>query len=144
MGTIIIASLNYCKVMPPHASQQILLIMEKTACMGSCPVYNLKVYQDGWATLEGTANIEFIGNYQLKLSESEISDIRAAFEKYDFFSMDEKYYANFSDLPTTYLYYKEDGRSKKIMDYHGAPDNLKQLEDYLEAFLKKKWKKSPN
>lgn len=133
-----------CRVMPNHTSDQILFTMEKTACMGSCPVYNLKVYQDGWAILEGVAHVAYLGNYQLKLSDKEIAGIKDAFEKHDFFSLDEKYYANFSDLPTTYLFYRQQDRSKKVMDYHGAPQNLKKLEDYLATFLNKKWKKIPN
>ena len=117
--------------------------MEKTACMGSCPVYTLKIYQDGWAELNGTANIAYIGKHQLKLTEQDVAQIRAAFVKHDFFALDEKYYANFSDLPTTYVYYQDGEKSKKVMDYHGAPANLKELENYLADLLNRNWKKSP-
>lgn len=131
-----------CQVMPSHTPEQLVFSMEKTACLGQCPVYSLKVYQDGWAELQGTANIQYLGKYHYKFSSREVDEIRAAFEQYDFFSLDEKYYANFSDLPTTYLFYQDGGKSKKVMDYYGAPENLKNLEEYLASFLAKDWKSS--
>jgi len=133
-----------CRVMPSHTADQLVFSMEKTACMGQCPVYTLKVYEDGWAELQGTANIDHIGKYQFKLPPQDLTEIRAAFKKCEYFALDEKYYANFSDLPTTFLFYQDGENSKKVMDYYGAPAKVKELERYLETFLNKKWKKSVN
>ncbi len=133
-----------CQKMPTHTPEQLLFSMEKTSCMGKCPVYTLKVYQDGWAELLGTAHIKYLGNYQVKLSDEELEDIKNSFQKHQFFGLEEKYYANVSDLPTTYLFYQDGTNSKKVMDYHGAPENLKQLEKHLATYLDKDWKKSAN
>ena len=136
-------NLSACRTMPEHSEQDLLCSMEKTSCFGTCPVYELKIYSDGWAQLTGIAHTPYIGNYQLKLSPKEVLLVKKAFKDADFFDLDEKYYANVSDLPTTYLYYHDGDRTKKVMDYHGAPPNLKQLEAYLSTFLERKWKKAP-
>ena len=146
LGTSLMAALLLlapaCKTMPAHTEQDLLCSMEKTSCFGTCPVYDLKIYKDGWAQLTGTAHTPYIGNYQLKLSPKEVLLVKKAFRDASFFDLDEKYYANVSDLPTTYVYYHDGERAKKVMDYHGAPPNLKQLEAYLSTFLDRKWKKS--
>ena len=131
-----------CRAMPQHTEQDILCTMEKTSCFGTCPVYELKIYHDGWARLKGTAHTPYIGNYQLKLSPKDVLLVKKAFRDAGFFDLDEKYYANVSDLPTTYLYYHDGTQSKKVMDYYGAPPNLKQLEAYLATLLERNWKKA--
>ena len=131
-----------CRSMPQHSEQDLLCSMEKTTCFGTCPAYELKIYSDGWAQLTGTAHTPYLGTYQLKLSPKDVLLVKKAFKDASFFDLDEKYYANVSDLPTTYVYYQDGDRSKKVMDYHGAPPNLKQLEAYLSTFLDRKWKRS--
>jgi len=140
---LLLINVTSCRTMPQHSEQDLLCSMEKTSCFGTCPTYELRIYNDGWAQLTGTAHTPYIGQYQLKLTAKEVLIVKKAFRDAAFFDLDEKYYANVSDLPTTYVYYYDGDRSKKVMDYHGAPPNLKQLEAYLSTFLERNWKKSP-
>lgn len=112
-----------------------IVMMQKTPCYGPCPVYILKIYPSGWATLDATQHLKLEGTYTQKLSDKYLKRLEADFEQAKFFELQDTYTTNLSDLPTTYLTYRQGGRSKTVMDYYGAPERLKQLEAHLEALV---------
>ena len=113
--------------------------------MGNCPVYTLKIFRDRYAILEGEQNIPFIGTFFTRLTEKEITELEKKFSDIGFFDLKNEYAEKMTDLPTTYIYYYKDGKSKRIKDYYGAPPELKELEVAVENLLeKKRWKKIRN
>lgn len=122
--------------------EQIVIEMEKTACYGRCPVYTIKIDKQGTGLFIGVEHTEPLGLYSFRLKKSEMEELHSAFERIGFFGLEDRYYDNISDLPTTYLTYRKESREKKIMDYHGAPPELKQLESRIqELVLSKKMRK---
>jgi hypothetical protein len=109
--------------------------MEKTPCYGACPVYTIKIDQRGNGLFEGVENTEPIGLYSFRLSKKQVQKLNESFLKAGFFEMEDSYHEHVTDLPTIYLTYHSDGRTKKIMDYYGAPRELKELEDQIEALV---------
>lgn len=71
------------------------------------------------------------GQYTGRLSRKELKQLRLAFEEAGFFSMEDEYVEPWTDLPTTWLYYSDGTRQKKIKDYSGAPEALKKLEEMV-------------
>ena len=110
------------------ATGRIIIELEKTACYGQCPVYTIKIDEDGRGLFAGVENVKHNGLYSFRLSRGEMDALNAAFDSIGFFGLNDRYYDNVTDLPTTYLTYRSNGREKKIMDYHGAPRELKDLE----------------
>jgi hypothetical protein len=84
---------------------------------------------------EGVENVEHIGLFSFSLSREEIEELEEEFLGIDFFQLDSVYYASVSDLPTTYITYIKDERRKKIMDYYGAPEALRTLENRIETLV---------
>ncbi|MEM0941529.1 MAG: DUF6438 domain-containing protein [Bacteroidota bacterium] len=116
----------------------------KTSCMGSCPAFRFEVYMNGKAFYTGKENVERLGKWSADVSDSELEEIKSIFEKNDFFSFKDRYYAEISDLPVTYIEFRSDGKEKKVMDYYGAPLKLKQLEQEVEAIIERlKWVRIP-
>ena len=123
------------------SADDLLLEMEKTPCYGQCPVYTIQVDSRGNGLFNGVENTQYTGKYAFRLGKTEMEHIRSSFEKAGFFGLEDKYFEFVTDLPTTYLSYRQGGRSKKIMDYHGAPQKLKDLEKQVESLvLSKKMK----
>ena len=112
-----------------------IMMMEKTACLGTCPTYLFNVYPDGSATYRGTKNVENIGEFTAVLSEDQLNYLKKSFEEADFFNFADVYSANLTDLPTTFIYYHNGQDNLKITDYYGAPDALKELEEKIETFI---------
>ena len=109
------------------------LTLEKTMCRGQCPVYSLSIFENGIAKYVGKQNVVKIGSFEKTLSNAEIQRLKTTFNQADFFNFEDEYTAKITDLPSTYISYTLNGRTKKIRDHYGAPDSLKQLEELLVA-----------
>ncbi len=108
--------------------KDLVISIEATSCMGDCPVYRAEIYTNGLVVYEGKENVGKIGRYTGRLSRKEFQKIRLAFEEAGFFSMQDEYVEPWTDLPTTWIHYSDGCRQKKIKDYSGAPEALKELE----------------
>jgi hypothetical protein len=124
------------------SGEDLLIEMQKTPCYGFCPVYTLKIAKNGKGLFEGVENVEKTGLFSFSLSPEELKELQNAFQSTGFYGLKNIYAEEISDLPTTYLTYIKDGRRKKIMDYYGAPEKLRELENRIEKLvLSKKMKK---
>ena len=122
--------------------ERIIIEMEKNACYGKCPVYTIKIDEQGKGLFVGVENTGNLGLFTFRLNNWELRELEAAFEKIGLFGLEDRYFDHITDLPTTYLTYRKDGKEKKIMDYYGAPKELKDLEKQIAAMvLPKKMKK---
>lgn len=114
-------------------NDNLLVSMEKTECKGKCPVYSIKIYQDGRVILTGTKNFKKIGVFSKHLSINKIKIIDKAFSDSNFFNFENEFTNKITDLPTTYISYTKDSKTKRIRDYYGAPSELKRLEEMIET-----------
>ena len=124
------------------AGGKVIIEMEKTACYGQCPVYTVKIDESGSGLFIGVENTKRLGLYSFQLKPDELSGLIASFEEIRFFELEDRYYDHVTDLPTTYLTYRDDNREKRIMDYYGAPKSLKDLERLIaDLVLSKRMKR---
>lgn len=130
-----------CKTVQKTVSDLPVISMIKTACFGSCPVYEINIFYDGKVELKGEMFMDLIGGFRADLTKSELKQLINAFEERDFFAFEDEYSAKITDLPTTYLSFNYQGRNKKIKDYYNAPEELKALEKMVAELLEKlDWK----
>ena len=116
--------------------------MKKTICYGTCPAYEIKIYDNLKVSLKGEMYLDQIGSFEAKISKARFSELIQLFSEANFFEFENKYYEAFSDLPTTYILFSHNGQSKEIMDYYGAPEALKKLEEEVARLLDElDWKK---
>lgn len=110
-------------------------------------MYNIDIYESGMVYFTGKENVDKIGQFRIKLSKKELQRLVDLFYQNNFFELKDRYVTEASDLPTTYLYFAHNGKRKRVMDYDGAPQNLKKLENEVGQLIKiPKWKqlKKPN
>ena len=128
--------------MVPSEEATLLISMKKTACYGSCPVYEIQIFSDLTVILNGERYLDKVGNFFSTLPEKRLEELRSRFIEADFFSFQDKYTERITDLPTTYVYFNDSGNEKKVMDYSGAPDALKNIENDIASLLDElKWSK---
>jgi hypothetical protein len=122
--------------------QDLMIEMSKTPCFGQCPVYSIKIDKKGKGLFEGIENTEKKGIYRFSISGPELERLITSFLEVEFFQFEDEYYEPVSDLPTTYIGFRYNGNYKRIMDYAGAPSELKTLEQEIESLvLSRKMKK---
>jgi len=113
-----------------------IISLEKTACFGRCPVFNIVIYNNGECLYNGMKFVKKSGEYNLKINKQEINKILSQAKKIGFDNLQNEYSERITDLPTTYIMIN----NKKIKDYYGAPSELKGLEKLIEEIILDKLK----
>jgi hypothetical protein len=112
-----------------------VITYRRGACFGTCPAYTLTINgSTKIATYKGDLHVAKIGEYEKKISDEQLKSFIEAFEKHHFFQLEDAYTTSAPDHPSKFTTYTIDGKSKKIEDIKGAPDDLKELEKMLEDF----------
>lgn len=137
------------KVDPPAAEPKeeatLFAAYQKTACFGTCPVYQVQIFSDGKATWYGRMNVERKGWYEAQLDESVLRRILNKANEVLFFSFENEYPIGHkvADLPTTIMYLQVGDMEKTIKDTHEAPAKLQEYEKFMENLIEEiDWKPS--
>lgn len=112
--------------------EKIYFALKRTACFGTCPVFEFTLNEKGEATYEGSAHVDRIGLYKKTFNPEEVKKLSEAFEAAGFWNFKDKYTSPITDHPTTYVTYTKGSRTKAIEDYFGAPKELHNLEMLLD------------
>ena len=110
----------------------------KTPCFGSCPEYSFRIKGNGEAAYNGKRFVELEGEHSRTFSADTVNYLFNTFVKADLWKYDNEYTEQVTDLPTTYLSFEHEGKSKKIKMYYGYPEELANLANMLQelAFSK--------
>ena len=129
LGLGITSSCSSKKAMVETDTSKLAKVIEltKTPCFGKCPVFTLKVYDNGLAVLEGRQNLKQIGLSHKVLTKKEMTALMAEFENGQLFSLKDEYRERVMDLPTTTLTYIKDGKKKVITGNMGFPKGFNDV-----------------
>lgn len=116
--------------------------ISKTPCFGRCPTYTFTLNGQGEATFNGRKFVELEGDYARVFPIDTTNAAFATLLTADLWQYENEYTAPVTDLPTTYLTFNHEGKSKKIKLYAKYPDELNVLVKSLEALaFSKGWEK---
>ena len=104
-------------------------------CRGSCPAFNIKVDNKGFASYEGRRAVEMMGMYTKTLSTKNFEAIINAYEQAKFFDFDDAYGDEVADIPAVITTVTMNGKTKRVNDVRNAPKELKDLEAKVEALI---------
>jgi hypothetical protein len=114
--------------------------LERTSCFGECPVYSVTIDAKGNVTYEGTRFVRVEGRQTDRIAVSRVAALVEAVDRARFFELDDKYRAEVTDNPTTFVTVTRDGRSKRVEDYVIGPKLLRQLEEQIDETARtKRW-----
>jgi len=113
----------------------VVITFQKGVCFGKCPAFTLTINgEKKTATYKGDMNVDKIGEYEKKVTDEELKNLVDAFEKYHFSELKDEYTSAATDHPSIYTTYTANGKTKKVKDMYGAPNDLKAIEKVLEDF----------
>lgn len=117
--------------------------VKTTGCFGTCPIYEFQLNGDGMGVYKGERFVAVEGE---KKKEFGIMDAGLAFDSFrsaNFWSYEDEYTGNITDLPTTFLTFSDGGKTKTIRLYYDYPDELKRLSEYVKKLANSEgWVKS--
>lgn len=112
----------------------ILVRLERTACLGSCPVYSLALRGDGSVAYEGRDHVERAGAADTTVSRAAVQGIVDAASTAGFFGMADRYaYGEptcplyTADSPRTFITIAAGSRSKRIEHDYGCENGPQAL-----------------
>jgi len=130
---------------PPDAS----ISLQRTACLGSCPIYTVTIDAGGKVTYEGEQFVRVVGRRVAHIDAAAVAALLARAGQIRFFDLREAYQflenpdgskVTVTDLPTKIVTITANGRTKRVEDYVGAPDSLADLERAIDdAAGTKRW-----
>lgn len=119
----------------PAQADSLFFSMERTPCFGKCPAYRINVYRSGFATYKGISHTKFEGDHESRISEDTLALLLAKAESLSFFTMQDKYDGQVTDLPSTIIRVISKERDKKVVARHKIPAEFKELAAYADELL---------
>jgi hypothetical protein len=120
------------------------VIMERTPCFGACPIYKVKLTNDGTLTYTGIRFVKRIGTFTTKISPDEVDKVFQTLDRVDFWKLKDNYSRTATDLPGTNVTVVVGERAKVIKDYGNCgPLELWIVERVLDGLVNahEDWKK---
>jgi hypothetical protein len=140
--TVLLALVSLAAPALARGEKPAVITLERTACLGTCPVYSVRISSDGRVDYEGKQFVRVVGHAGATLAAGEFASLVKAFEQIDFFALDDSYRfvvhpdgsrSAVTDLPTTITSIQLGERAKTVVDYVGAPAALHDLERRIDA-----------
>jgi hypothetical protein len=133
----------------PQVSLDAIIRLQRTSCLGPCPIYTVTIDARGTVTYEGERFVRVIGRHTAQIDPSAVLTLLARAEQIRFGDLRDAYrvienpdgtMTMVTDLPTKIVTIAIDGRTKRVEDYVGAPDSLAQFEREIDtAAGTKRW-----
>jgi hypothetical protein len=124
------------------------ITLERTGCLGRCPVYKVTFFRSGTARLEANGFMPLEGNFEGRVSIYTFARLCFAIEKLGFASFKTNYPAQWTDGPTCIVTVFTKTGSKSVSDDSGiVPIELWTIQNVLDHVREEvEWKplKGPN
>jgi len=118
-----------------------VITLERTGCLGFCPVYEIKITCDGLVHYLGRAFVEKIGEYNWNIDNDSLKALNKAIMYYEYFFIEKRtpvFYMTCNPYCITSVLLK-DGTYRKIKHYLGDdsyPKKLFRFEDKINKIVK--------
>ena len=119
----------------------LVIMMERTACHGTCPIYKLTISGDGNVIYQGQDFVQVKGEQTASLSPAQIQDLVSAFEQANFFKLTDYTHEDTTDSPSVITSITLNGKTKTVNHYYGdssAPQALFDLESKIDEITNSK------
>ena len=142
---VVLFSLIFAQRSTSANFENIVITMDRTSCFGFCPDYSLTIYGNGTVLYDGHALVATKGKKTASIPKEDVQGLVRKSIEIDYFHFRNSYNASVSDLPTTTTSVTIGNNSKKVINYYGPPENLKQFENMIDAVsTSEKWTKCPD
>lgn len=113
--------------------------LSRSPCYGTCPIYDITVYQDGWVVYRGMHYVKVEGEATRQLTDAELQELRHLFLDNNYFKMKDHYLDyQITDMPSADTAFSDGKRAKVVLHYYGdssAPRELSLIEEGFDRIV---------
>ncbi|MBK7987178.1 MAG: hypothetical protein IPK11_09765 [Ignavibacteria bacterium] len=125
---------------PQEDISDVRIILQRTPCFGTCPIYTVTVTGRGDVQFIGTQYVYKEGEARKQISVDSVRTLIRMFKDIQFSNLNDEYEDRaMSDAPSAIVTYATKDRSKTVKHYLGdmsAPEQLKKLEQAIDRIAK--------
>ncbi|MBI1278828.1 MAG: hypothetical protein GC179_11930 [Anaerolineaceae bacterium] len=129
--------LSVASVYAQEAKPNTAITLERTACFGSCPIYTIKIYDNGDVVYHGDRFVMVTEEQKSQIDSETVKRMVKAFEDAGYFDWKEAYNTQtVTDLPSVITSVTSNGKTHRIVRYVGdgsAPLALVFLERWIDT-----------
>ena len=118
-----------------------VLVVKRTPCHGTCPVYTAAIFADGRVEYEGERYVSLLGKHTLSLPVATVDQLLAEAKRINFPKLQDQYVGNNTDLSATIITVHPVGQAAKTV--HAQENLTDSLENYVN-FLAQRLDKLAN
>lgn len=114
----------------------VVISLERSGCLGPCPVYKVTVYGSGKVVYKGDKFVKVVGERTINIEKEKIEKLLTDFEKAGYFNLEDKYEGGPTDATSVVTSITLSNRKKTISNYHASPNSpaiLRDLENKIDA-----------
>jgi hypothetical protein len=110
--------------------------LERTACYGMCPVYNVVIKSDGTVRYKGESNVKMKGERTGSVSPVKFNNVARFIKENGYMNLGGNYTVGVTDNPTVFTTVVMNGKRKVIRNYANAgPNKLWVIEQLIDKLL---------
>ena len=135
LGLTVLFELDYLYIplLPPENLTDVEITLERTGCYGTCPVYSVTIHGDGTVIYEGNHFVRIEGVRTYTIPKESVEELVGMFYEINYFSLNDRYDASVTDLPTVITSITVGNETKKVSNYANAgPPRLFELESKID------------
>ena len=116
------------------------LMIERTACLGQCPVYRAEVTNEGTVHFTGTAWVRREGEHAWKIFQGQIDSLNKLLKEYDYFNIPEyELKHQVLDAPSCIIRVVMETGQERITVNNSAegryPEKLSEFQDKVDEII---------
>lgn len=121
---------------PEGALDTAVIRLSRGVCLGNCPIYEVSIDGNGVVTFDGQRYVAVERQLKYRVSVAEVTRLLDRFKAADFFSLDNDYQADVTDIPGFKVSLEYGGVTKSVIDYMGLavgmPVSVVRLEEEID------------
>tara|TARA_Y100000385_G_scaffold256147_1_gene282320 strand:+ start:639 stop:1100 length:462 start_codon:yes stop_codon:yes gene_type:complete len=120
-------------VYEPEAIDMVLL--QRTGCFGTCPIYKVAIFGNGIVAYEGTAYTDYEGKYTGQIDLDDAKKLFNTLHSLDWENYPAEYPIDNQDFPQFLINYKTTEIDKQVKGNTGAADDLISLSLEIDRII---------
>ncbi len=111
--------------------------INKGFCFGTCPVYTMEIYKDGFVTYKGTRNVDLLGEYTTRISYAKMLEFVEQAKMINYMELNDVYdKEGVTDLPSITTSIVLSGKTKTVKRRFNFPNSILTYEKLFEELMK--------